>query len=100
MKTKFGFDDWILNKIIAVFASFKNVEKAVIFGSRAGLSYKNYSDIDLAVFGQKLSRDEFIKIADKIDDLELIYKTDLVHFESLNNAELKEKILQEGVVIF
>lgn len=100
MKTKFGFDDWILSRIIAVFKDFANVEKVTIFGSRAGTNYKNYSDIDLAVFGKNLSHDEFIRIADKIDDLELVYKTDLVHFDNLHNTELKEKILREGVIIF
>jgi predicted nucleotidyltransferase len=100
MKTRFGFDDWIFNRIIAVFAEFKNVEKAVIFGSRAGLNYKNYSDIDIAVFGKNLSRDEFVKLCDKIDSLDLVYKTDVVHFEILQNQDLKEKILRDGVVVF
>ena len=61
MKTRFGFDKWVLEQITNVFERFKNVDKVLLFGSRANQSYKNYSDIDLAVSGKNLTRDEFLR---------------------------------------
>ena len=94
-----GLSDNTLEKITAVIAEFSGIEKAVIFGSRAKKTYKNYSDIDIAIYASDM-KEEFFKLLDKLDDLSFIYKLDIVHYDRLENKAFKQKIDHEGVVIF
>lgn len=71
-----------------------------MFGSRAKNSWKPGSDIDLAVVAPEMSNSRFTQLWSDIDDLPLIFKVDCLHWDRLENLRLKEKILQEGVVVF
>ncbi len=94
-----GLSKETLEKIVTTIGQFPAVEKAVIFGSRANNTYKNYSDIDIAIYAPAMSV-EFSKLWNKLDDLPLIYKLDIVHYDALTNKDLKQKVDKEGVVIF
>lgn len=48
---KYGLKDTSIQKIRGVFARYPQVEKAVLYGSRAKGNYKNGSDIDLTLRG-------------------------------------------------
>ena len=67
-----------------------------LFGSRAKGTYKNNSDIDLAVFENVNKEDEF-KIRNELDKLDIIYKIDLVFVSEKTKKELLESIILEGV---
>lgn len=67
-----------------------------IFGSRAKGTYKNNSDIDIAIFENVTQEDKF-KIKNEIDELNIIYKIDLVFIEENIKKELLESIKREGV---
>jgi len=69
------------------------VEKAVIFGSRAGKKYRKTSDIDIAIFGDFTST-EINLIRWDIEESRIIYFVDLVHFEKVTNEEFKNSILE------
>lgn len=97
---KFGLSPTIMADFQTVFAEFPEVEKVLIFGSRSKNTWKDGSDIDLAVIGSKLSKDDFNKLWNKIDDLPIIFKIDCLHLEELSNLKLKEKILQEGKTFY
>lgn len=70
--------------------------KFKLFGSRAKGTYKNNSDIDLAIFGNVNKEDEF-KIRNELDELDIIYKIDLVFVNEKTKKELLESIILEGV---
>jgi len=83
-------------KIIKDIIGKYNVEKRVIFGSRARGTYRYNSDIDIAIFGA-INRNDFNRLLDELMESDCIYKIDLVHFERISNEELKKDILEEGI---
>ena len=52
---KFGIEENDWKKITNVFSHFRNIERAVLFGSRAKGTNKPFSDIDIALVGANLS---------------------------------------------
>jgi predicted nucleotidyltransferase len=50
---KYGLSDKQLQEIKEILASYESVEKAVLFGSRAIDTYKEASDVDIAIKGKK-----------------------------------------------
>lgn len=96
----FGLKQEDINYIQTIIGRFPEVEKAVIFGSRAKGNYKKGSDIDIALYGNNLSR-----ISSKIHDLLeeetfMPYFFDVIEYADLSNPALKEHIDRVGKVIF
>ncbi len=93
----FGIQDKSFQIIKDVLGKNIKIEKRVIFGSRATGKYKNSSDIDIALYGEKITFDDISKIKGELDESDCIYKIDIIHYESLKNNELRENIDKEGV---
>lgn len=51
---RYGLTDQDLNYIIKTIAKFDEIEKAVLFSSRAKGNYKPGSDIDIAIYGDEI----------------------------------------------
>ncbi len=73
-----------------------------MFGLKKSIieTIKKVSDIDLAIFSSNISSTRLNMLRDDIDMLDIIYKVDIVHFESLTKEGLIENIKNEGVVIY
>lgn len=97
---KFGLSPAIITELKTIFTRYPKIEKVLIFGSRAKENWKDGSDIDLAVFGSDLSAADFTKLWSEIDDLPIVFKVDCLHWDQLENLQLKEKVLQEGKIIY
>ena len=97
---KYGLSKATVSKIQGVFARFPEVEKAIIYGSRAKGNFKTGSDIDLTLVGANLTPDLRSAIASELDDLLLPYTIDLSIFGELNHAELLDHIQRVGVVFY
>ena len=98
---KFGLEEEVVNKIVDILKKYEEVKSAKIFGSRARGDYRKGSDIDIALFGDKLTHTINTKIFYEIDDLYLPYMIDLINFNSLRTDDkLRENILKEGVEIY
>ena len=97
---RFGLTPQTVEKMGGVFALHPQVEKAVLYGSRAKGNYKNGSDIDLTLFGDGLVHRDLANIADELDDLLLPYMIDLSLFSELTHANLIEHIQRVGVVFY
>jgi predicted nucleotidyltransferase len=95
---KFGLSADIINDITATIKRFPKVEKVLIYGSRATNSYKEYSDIDLAIFSHTITTQEFSDLWNQLNDLPITFKVDVVHFEELHNEDLKQEILATGKI--
>lgn len=92
----FGLSQAILGDFRRVFAKYPEVERVLIFGSRAKGTFKEGSDIDLAVFAPALSDQRFTVLWNELDDLPLVFKMDILHWDRLNNVRLQSKIISEG----
>lgn len=101
--TAFGLSPATLAKIRHTLAQHPNIQRAVIYGSRAKGNYKPGSDIDLTLFavpGQDIDYRELADILDEVDDLLLPYTMDLSVFDKLNHEGLREHIERVGKVFY
>ncbi|MUV37580.1 hypothetical protein JNUCC1_01386 [Lentibacillus sp. JNUCC-1] len=80
--------------------AFPEIEKAVLFGSRALGNYKRGSDVDIALLGKSVSPHTVAMISDYLnEEYPLPYMFDIVHYEALSNAQLKEHIDKYGKIL-
>lgn len=91
---KFGLTQETYNLIKEVIKNNPKY-KFKIFGSRAKGTYKKTSDVDIAVFENVNKEDEF-KIRNELDELEIVYKIDLVFINKNTKVELLKSIELEG----
>lgn len=97
---RFGLKASTIQRINNVFARYPQVEKVVLYGSRAKGSYKNGSDIDLTLHGQDLTLTILYKIIQEIDDLLLPYTIDLSIFHQLSDPDLLGHIERVGMMFY
>lgn len=95
-----GLDNSDIQKIQSVFKLYQEVEKAILYGSRAKGNFKPASDIDLTLVGSGLNLTIQQKIENDLDDLLLPYTIDLSIQHTISNKELLEHIERIGVVFF
>ncbi len=98
--SKFGLQELTINKINTIFLSFTEIEKVVIYGSRAKGNPNPGSDIDLTLFGEGLTTDILLTISRYLDDLLLPYTIDLSIYHHIKNDELLDHIKRVGKVFF
>lgn len=96
-----GLSDSVTQKICAVLNRYPQVEKAVLYGSRAKGSHKNGSDIDLTLCGgADLTLSVRHRIAVDLDDLLLPYMIDLSVFGEIGDPDLIEHIQRVGTILY
>lgn len=95
-----GLSEQTVEKIRAVLAHFPEVEKAVLYGSRAKGTHRSGSDIDLVLFGKGLGQSKLGQIDNALDDLLLPYRFDLSLFAKLTHPELIDHIRRVGVEFY
>ena len=95
-----GLDAGVVERIRGVLTQFPELEKAVLYGSRAMGTFKPGSDIDLTLLGPALTPDLLASISIALDDLLLPLTMDLSLFDSLDNRELRDHIERVGVELF
>lgn len=96
----YGLTDIELNNIKGVLASNPRIEKAVLYGSRAKGCFKPFSDVDITLIGESLTRKDLNHILNEIDNLLLPYQFDISLWHMLKNEELKEHIERRGIEIY
>jgi len=96
----FGLPSAAVEKIRGVLISHPQVERAVLYGSRAKGNYKTGSDIDLTMYGDDLNHTILLKILDELDDLLLPWMIDLSIFRQIDSVSLREHIERVGVVFY
>jgi predicted nucleotidyltransferase len=89
-----------LNKLCDVFSRYADIEKVVLYGSRAKGNYKPFSDVDITLLGDTITYSRLNKLTLDIDDLLLPYQFDVSIFNTLTNIELIEHIRRVGFIIY
>ena len=99
-KSSFGLSEIQLERIRNILARCPRLNQAFIFGSRALGTYRNGSDIDIALDGEELTFEDVLRLHTRIDDLNIPYFVDLVHIQRIENSNLLDHIRRVGKKIF
>ncbi len=97
---KFGLSDTIIKELQDVFRKHSNIRKVLIFGSRSKGTFREGSDIDLALVGENVDQKQVLKILCEIDDLDLLYSVDLLDYNSKKGTPIGDHIDRVGKVFY
>ncbi len=84
----------------STFRHFPCIREVRLFGSRAIGTARRASDIDLAISAPDATPEQWLELAEALEEAPIIYEFDLVRTERAHNPRLLEKIAREGVSIF
>lgn len=83
--------------ITTVIADNEKVERAVLFGSRATGTNTATSDVDIALFGDRLTLTDQARLAAAIEEIPMAQSVDLVLYEAIDNSALRRHIRTQGI---
>ena len=92
----FGLAERHYIDLVRIFRRYPQISEVLIFGSRAKGTDKSWSDFDLAVMAPTMTGSEFSRLWNEVDALPLAFKFELLHWDTLAENRLKEKIREEG----
>lgn len=96
----FGLENDDIKLINSVFAQYPQIEKVMIYGSRAKGKYRPGSDIDLALLGENMNLSLQLELENKLDDLLLPYKMDIALLHKIENRDLLQHIERVAKVFY
>lgn len=94
-RPRFGIAPGTVTKLLRVFDAFPGLHAVWIFGSRAAGTERPESDIDLAVDAPGLDERQFLALKRQLEDLELIYRTDVVWLQEVQDEGFRQAILRD-----
>jgi len=87
--------------IVNEISVYKEIKKAVIFGSRAKGNYKHGSDVDICIMGDQVTLHHLASLSWKLnEETNLPWHFDILVYDDLTNHELIEHIDRVGIQIF
>lgn len=90
----------ILTQITQKASKYKEIQKVILFGSRARGDHKASSDIDLAIIpSNKQGFSQLYQFIADIEEIETLYKFDILLVDKHLDKKLRENIEQEGKII-
>ena len=95
-----GLSELAVEKIRAVLGDYPQIQRVLLYGSRAMGTYLPGSDIDLCIEGASLGLTELLSIENRIDDLLLPWKFDLSLLHQIDNPALLDHIRRVGVIFY
>lgn len=96
-----GLSEPVVRTICDIFKRYPQVEKAVLYGSRAKAAHKTGSDVDLTLHGgTDLTLTVLLRIANDLDDLLLPYTFDLSIFRDITDPDVTEHIRRVGQTMY
>ncbi len=97
----YGLEEDIISKIYGVFSKYSQIEKVILYGSRAKGNYHNGSDIDITLKGQDLTLSNSVyPISEELDELYLPYMFDISIFSHIKDENLIEHINRVGLIFY
>jgi predicted nucleotidyltransferase len=98
---KYGLSEKQLAEVIAIIAAHPEIEEAILFGSRAIDTFKEASDVDIALKGEKVTAALAAKLQFELEeDTYLPFFFDFIAYPKIANEQLKKHIDKKGVVIY
>jgi predicted nucleotidyltransferase len=100
MNARFGLSEKTAERIRLVLSQYPEIERAVLFGSRAKGTYKPGSDIDLALIGENLTTKTLNHLYEELDDLPIPYEFSLVLASTITDPEMASHIERVGITFY
>lgn len=88
-----------LKDLVERLAEHPDVEKVILFGSRARGDVGERSDIDLAVSAPNAGRRQWLDLIALVEEAETLLPIDLIRVEEADR-ELQLKISEEGKILY
>ncbi len=99
-KLIFGIAERHYVDLARVFDRYPDIERVLVFGSRAKGTANPSSDIDLAVVAPKMDDQEFNRLWNELDALPLVFTLDVLHWDRLGEQKIKESIMKHGQLFY
>lgn len=96
----FGLPAHAVAALRGVFRDWPQIQRVLLYGSRAKGNYRPGSDIDLTIDSEALSLSQLLAIENQIDDLLLPWTVDLSLKQHIDNPALLDHIERMGVVFY
>lgn len=99
-RPRFGIAPGTVTKLLRVFEAFPGLQAVWVFGSRATGTERPESDIDLAVDAPGIDERQFLALKRQLDELELIYRTDVVWLQEVRDEAFRQAIVRDRQVFW
>ncbi|MDR2085668.1 MAG: nucleotidyltransferase domain-containing protein [Dysgonamonadaceae bacterium] len=96
----FGLSKRDIETIYDILEKYSDIHSVYLFGSRAKGTYRQGSDIDLAIINNQLSLNQIIQLKDDFENSSLPYFVDIVDYTAIKDPLLKKSIRQFGKEIY
>ena len=96
----FGLEEKEIGLLQSLFIHFPEIEKVILYGSRAKGNYKPFSDVDISLVGESITHNLRNHIDNAIEELSLPYFFDINIYHKLHNPNLIDHINRRGVVLY
>ena len=101
MNERYGLSEETIAMITTVFTRHPEVERVILYGSRAKGNYRNGSDIDLALQGGDGLTDRVLySIVRELDELPVPYSFDVAIHSMIVNEALLDHIRRRGALMY
>jgi len=97
---EYGLSDQQLQQLQEVFARYPQVERVILYGSRAKGNYRANSDVDITLVGSLLTKTDLNNIDNEIDDMLFPFFFDISLMHHISNNDLLEHIQRVGKVLY
>ena len=96
----YGMTDEELDLLCSLFARHREIERVILYGSRARGTHKPFSDVDITLLGVGLNRSHLNRLMADIDESSLPYFFDVSLYAKLTNPDLIAQIEKTCVILF
>ena len=100
MNPKHGLSEKTIETVRGVFLQHPEIDRAILFGSRAKGTFKPGSDIDLALLGRNLTQKTLNRLYEELDDLPIPYQFSLVLSDKITDPDVAAHIKRVGIVFY
>ena len=98
---KYGLSEEQLKQIQDIISSYNEIEEAILFGSRAMDTYKEASDVDIALKGKNVNTSLAARLKYRLEeDTYLPFFFGFIAYPTITNQALKKHIDTKGVSIY
>ncbi|MCF7810399.1 nucleotidyltransferase domain-containing protein [bacterium] len=89
----------ILDHLITQLSSINEVEKVVLFGSRARGDAEERSDIDIAIDAPNANQRQWLNIVEIVEEANTLLSFDIIRYDEASDI-LRARIETEGISLY